>query len=291
MAAAATGAGAGDGRRLRWGILSTADIGAQKVIPGLRKPAAARSSRSRRATRPRRAVADELGIPTRPRLVRGAPRRPGRRRRLHPAAEPPPRRVDDRRGPRRQARPVREAAGHDRRRRRADGRRLRGAGVRLMEAFMYRHHPSWVAVSELVASGRIGRLRAVQSWFSYYNDDPANIRNQLEPAAAPCSTSAATRSTCRGCCSTPSRVAVRASIVPRPGDRRGRPDQRDPRVRRRQSPRSPARPGSRPTSGSTSTDRRAALDRHPVQHPARPADARVRRRRRRSAGRAGRPRR
>ena len=50
-------------------------------------------------------------------------------------------------------------------------------GVRLMEAFMYRLHPSWVAVREIVASGRIGRLMAVQSWFSYFNDDPANIRN------------------------------------------------------------------------------------------------------------------
>ena len=50
-------------------------------------------------------------------------------------------------------------------------------GVPLMEAFMYRQHPSWVAVRELVAAGRIGRLRAVDSWFSYYNDDPANIRN------------------------------------------------------------------------------------------------------------------
>ena len=30
---------------------------------------------------------------------------------------------------------------------------------------------------EVVSSGRLGRLRAVQSWFSYYNDDPANIRN------------------------------------------------------------------------------------------------------------------
>ena len=51
------------------------------------------------------------------------------------------------------------------------------AGVRLMEAFMYRLHPSWLAVREIVASGRIGRLLAVQSWFSYYNDDPSNIRN------------------------------------------------------------------------------------------------------------------
>ena len=51
------------------------------------------------------------------------------------------------------------------------------AGVRLMEAFMYRHHPSWVAARGLVASGRIGRLSAIQTWFSYFNDDAANIRN------------------------------------------------------------------------------------------------------------------
>jgi predicted dehydrogenase len=53
----------------------------------------------------------------------------------------------------------------------------REAGVVLMEAFMYRLHPSWVAVRDLVASGRIGQPVAVQSWFSYFNDDPANIRN------------------------------------------------------------------------------------------------------------------
>jgi predicted dehydrogenase len=51
------------------------------------------------------------------------------------------------------------------------------ASVQLMEAFMYRLHPSWVAVRELVGAGRIGQLMAVQSWFSYYNDDPTNIRN------------------------------------------------------------------------------------------------------------------
>ncbi len=54
------------------------------------------------------------------------------------------------------------------------------AGVRLLEAFMYRLHPSWVAVRELVDGGRIGRLVAVQSWFSFYNDDPDNIRNIAE---------------------------------------------------------------------------------------------------------------
>ena len=52
-----------------------------------------------------------------------------------------------------------------------------GAGVVLLEAFMYRLHPSWLAVRDLVASGRIGRLSSIQSWFGYSNDDPANIRN------------------------------------------------------------------------------------------------------------------
>jgi predicted dehydrogenase len=56
----------------------------------------------------------------------------------------------------------------------------RESGVVLMEAFMYRLHPSWIAVRELVASGRIGRLVAVQSWFSYFNDDAGNIRNIRE---------------------------------------------------------------------------------------------------------------
>lgn len=53
-------------------------------------------------------------------------------------------------------------------------------GVLLMEAFMYRLHPSWVAVVDLVAAGRIGQLVAVQSWFSYFNDDATNIRNIRE---------------------------------------------------------------------------------------------------------------
>ena len=50
-------------------------------------------------------------------------------------------------------------------------------GVKLMEAFMYRLHPMWVEVRRLLADGAIGDLVAIQSFFSYYNDDPADIRN------------------------------------------------------------------------------------------------------------------
>jgi predicted dehydrogenase len=50
--------------------------------------------------------------------------------------------------------------------------------VRIEEAFMVRHHPQWQRVRELVRSGCIGTPRAVQVFFSYFNADPANIRNQ-----------------------------------------------------------------------------------------------------------------
>jgi predicted dehydrogenase len=49
--------------------------------------------------------------------------------------------------------------------------------LKIMEAFMYRHHPQWQRTQELVAGGAIGRLRTVQAFFSYWNVDPKNIRN------------------------------------------------------------------------------------------------------------------
>jgi predicted dehydrogenase len=53
------------------------------------------------------------------------------------------------------------------------------AGVKLQEAFMYRHHPTWVEAIRLVRDGAIGDVQAVQSWFSYFNDDPTDIRNRV----------------------------------------------------------------------------------------------------------------
>ncbi len=51
------------------------------------------------------------------------------------------------------------------------------AGVKLMEAFMYRLHPAWLAARQMIASGNIGELQSVQTWFGYHNADPTNIRN------------------------------------------------------------------------------------------------------------------
>ena len=50
-------------------------------------------------------------------------------------------------------------------------------GVLIQEAFMVRWHPQWMRVREIVRSGEIGDLRAIQGLFSYYNVDPANVRN------------------------------------------------------------------------------------------------------------------
>jgi predicted dehydrogenase len=166
---------------LRWGILSTANIATEKVIPGIRRAArcevVAIASRDEGTAR---RVAERLGIPRSHGSYEGLLADPdvdavyiplpnhlhaewtiaAARAGKHVLCEKPL---------------ALTAAGAQRM---ADA--CSDAGVHLMEAFMYRHHPSWVAVRELVAAGRIGRLSAIQSWFSYYNDDPNNIRNVLE---------------------------------------------------------------------------------------------------------------
>jgi len=164
--------------RLRWGILSTANIARRKVVPGMR-----RSTRSEvlavgsRSATAARAFADELGIPRAHASYEALLADPevdavyiplpnhlhlewtvaAARAGKHVLCE----------------KPIALTA--------ADAEQMveacEAAGVQLMEAFMYRLHPSWLAVRELIAAGRIGRLQTVQSWFSYYNDDPRNIRN------------------------------------------------------------------------------------------------------------------
>lgn len=50
----------------------------------------------------------------------------------------------------------------------------------ILEAFMVRHHPQWQQARQIINSGKLGDLRLVQSTFSFFNADPANIRNRTE---------------------------------------------------------------------------------------------------------------
>ena len=52
--------------------------------------------------------------------------------------------------------------------------------LKVMEAFMYRHHPQWLKAKELVESGIIGSLKTIQSSFSFFEDDPESIVNKKE---------------------------------------------------------------------------------------------------------------
>ena len=57
---------------------------------------------------------------------------------------------------------------------------LRHPRLKLMEAFMYRHHPQWQWAKQVIDDGQIGRLATIHSSFFYCKNDPDNIRNKAE---------------------------------------------------------------------------------------------------------------
>ncbi|HAI32208.1 MAG TPA: NAD-binding protein, partial [Thalassospira sp.] len=65
-----------------------------------------------------------------------------------------------------------------------DAKRLIAArdksGKQVLEAFMVRHHPQWLEARKIVESGQIGTLTTVQSIFTYFNADPNNVRNKKD---------------------------------------------------------------------------------------------------------------
>ena len=167
--------------KLRIGVLSTADIAINKVIPGMRRAARVEvvAIASRNGDQAR-AVADRLAIPRAHASYEALLADPD----VDAVYIPLPNHLHAE-----WTIAAAEAGKHVLCEKplaltTADAQRMGAAsdaaGVLLMEAFMYRLHPSWLAAHDLVRSGRIGKLSAVQSWFSYFNDDPANIRNILE---------------------------------------------------------------------------------------------------------------
>ena len=166
-------------KKVSWGVLSTAKIGWEKVIPAMQKSALcsidAIASRNRDSAQ---TWANKLGIPKAcssyeelladpaieaiynplPNDMHMEWTLKAARAGKHVLCEKPFAMNAN------EAAQIREVAGN----------------VHIMEAFMVRFHPQWLRARELVRSGELGDLRTVQVFFSYTNQDAANIRNRAE---------------------------------------------------------------------------------------------------------------
>ncbi len=163
-------------KKIRWGVISTAEIGTKKVIPGMqRSKRGTVDAISSRDLKRAKAAAKELGIkkaygsyeelladPDIDAIYNPLPNNlhvdwtiEALKAGKHVLCEKP--------------------LGMNAK----DAARLRKVAgkAHMMEAFMVRHHPQWLKARELVRSGRIGELKAVQVFFTYNNTDPKNIRN------------------------------------------------------------------------------------------------------------------
>ncbi len=163
---------------LRWGILSTANIGTEKVIPAMQSAERTEvvAIASRQLDRAEAAAA-ELGIPAAHGSYEDLLDDPG----VDAVYIPLPNHMHaswtvaalEAGNHVLCEKPIGMSSG--------EAREMSAAaeetGKVLIEAFMYRLQPAWQAAVELVDTGRIGELMAVRSWFSYFNDDPDNIRN------------------------------------------------------------------------------------------------------------------
>ncbi len=162
---------------VRWGILSTARIATQKVVPALRQSAvhevAAIASRTLASAR---ATADALGIATAHGTYEALIDDPTIEAIYNPL--PNPLHVPLTLAAVRAGKHVLCEKPFALHAAELDVLRPYADKVHIREAFMVRHHPQWHAVRSHVHAGDIGALRFMQVAFSYFNDDAANIRNQ-----------------------------------------------------------------------------------------------------------------
>jgi predicted dehydrogenase len=170
-----------DGRKLKWGIISTAKIGVEKVIPAMMKGEAtevvAIASRDQAKAE---ATARDLGIPRAYGSYEALLADPEIEAVYNPlpnhlhvpvsiqAAEAGKHVLCEK--------PVALSA--------KEAEELVAArdrtGVKIQEAFMVRTHPQWLAARDRVQSGELGDLVAAQYVFGYFNRDPENIRNKAD---------------------------------------------------------------------------------------------------------------
>ncbi|WP_323014419.1 Gfo/Idh/MocA family oxidoreductase [Devosia sp.] len=166
-------------RKIRWGILSTANIGMQKVIPAIQKSAhsevvaiASRSGEKARAVAARLGIARAhdsyealLADPDIDAIYNPLPNH------LHvpmtlAAAKAGKHVLCEK--------PIALSAAQAEELRQCPPDRI------VMEAFMVRFHPQWQRVRDIIRSGELGEIRAINAVFSYNNVDPANVRNQAD---------------------------------------------------------------------------------------------------------------
>jgi len=166
-------------RRLRWGIISTAEIGIKKVIPGIqRSPRSEVVAIASRDLKRAQGAAKQLGIPkaygsyeelladpTIDAVYNPLPNHlhvpltlQATKAGKHVLCE----------------KPVAITAAEAEQLRHCPKDRV------VMEAFMVRFHPQWLRAREIVQSGEIGELKTVNVVFSYYNTDPNNVRNMAD---------------------------------------------------------------------------------------------------------------
>jgi predicted dehydrogenase len=164
---------------VRWGILSTARIGTEKVIPGMLKSKALEiAGIASRDLRRAEAAAAALGIPQ----AYGSYEAMFADRSIEAIYNPLPNHLHV---------PMTLAAAQAGKHvlcekpfsltaAELDALRPHASKVHIREAFMVRFHPQWLEARKHVREGTIGDLRFIHVPFSYFNSDPKNIRNMAD---------------------------------------------------------------------------------------------------------------
>lgn len=168
--------------RIRWGIISTAKIGVQKVIPAMQRGEHCHiTAIASRNLDQARSVAEKLGIPAAYGSYEELLADPN----IDAIYNPLPNHLHVPWSIK-----ALEAGKHVLCEKpigltSAEGQQLVDAArrhprLKVMEAFMYRHHPQWLKAQELVDNGSIGELKTIQSFFSYNHLNAGNYRLQPE---------------------------------------------------------------------------------------------------------------
>ena len=165
-------------KKVRWGIVSTADIGVKKVIPGIMKSEHSQvvALGSRDLGRAQEAL-KTLGLPNA--KAHGSYEALFADPNVDAIYNPLPNHLHV---------PMTLAAARAGKHvlcekpisitaREAEELRTAPRDILITEAFMVRYHPQWQRAREIVRSGELGELHLVRGAFFYYLDDPTNVRN------------------------------------------------------------------------------------------------------------------